>query len=194
MDELDRPKRRRGCTFWLWVALGLVLLSFLTVWLVGFFMPSEYHGAARVTLNQTPQAVWAAIADVEKHPVSASLAKEVKILPPDGERPTWLEELGNSTITVTTVASNEPISLERHMIDSATPMESEWRFEIAPVDAGCVVTVAQHLSLDSGTWHVPYFRFVISVMDGASLGPQEYLRVLAESFGESAEVERIEGH
>jgi len=181
-------RRRRGCTFWLWVVFGTVLALLLTPLVIGTFLPGEYHGGATAELQQTPQAVWTAIADFERHPLSASRIKEVKALPSVDGMPTWLEETRSSTITVTTVESTEPNALVRRTTDSTTPMESEWRFEIEPTGGGSRVRILQDLSLGGDSWNLSYFRFTFALWDEATRGPRDYLTRLAAGFGESPDV------
>jgi len=75
--------------------------------------------------------------------------------------------------------------LARDLRDSVVPMAARWSIELAPEGAAARtrVTVVQTGTVERGTAHVPFFRFILHVLGGARKGPEAYLAFLAKDLG-----------
>jgi len=170
---------------WLIVALSLPVVAVLAVAAIGSLLPKEFAGRAEAVFPRPPEAVFAAIADFERHPMSSTLARKVERLAGEGARPAWRESLGSSTVEVRTVAEEPPRRVVRDLRDSVVPMAARWSIELAPEGAAARtrVTVVQTGTVERGTAHVPFFRFILHVLGGARKGPEAYLAFLAKDLG-----------
>ena len=89
-----RPRRRRPVLIWIaWIGGAIVALLLLPV-VVGMFLPKEFAARVRVRLKQPPEAVWAALADYRKLPMSGAMCRGVEELPQEGRQPAWREDIG----------------------------------------------------------------------------------------------------
>ncbi len=174
---------RRHKMFWILVALSVPIVALAIVAVVGTFLPEDFSGRAEAVFAQPPEAVFTALMDFEKHPVSSHMAKKVERIADEGGLPAWREALDSSVVTVRTVALDRPRLLVRELEDSVVPMSARWTIELAPVAGGTRVTVVQTGTVESGTWHVPFFRFILRVVGGASMGPRAFLGALETDLG-----------
>lgn len=167
------------------VLVGLALIPVL----IGLVLPAGFEAQARTTLNQTPQAVWDALHDHRARPMSGAMCRGVEDLPPVAGMPAWREDLGSSRVRVTTTESVAYSRLVREMADEVVPMRMRCEYTLVPAGSGCQVQVMAKGVIESGTWHVPIFRFMVHVFGGATSGQRQYLQALAKSFGETPTIE-----
>ena len=170
-----------------WMRIGLLVLVGLALlpFLVGFFLPEEFTARIQFNISKTPEEVWAAISEYEKHPVTGAMKKRVTRLPDAGGLPVWVEDMGSSQITVWVTEQTPPTHQKRHLKDSVVPMTADWTFQIEKVEGGSRVTATNHTLIRSGTWHVPVFRFIMTLTKGAEVGLRDYWSGVAREFGET---------
>lgn len=160
---------------WLWIALGALLALVGTVVIVGLCLPETYRAKGRADLSLSPEALWAALQDVERHPLAASMARGVTR---EGET-AWVEDLGSTSVRWETVEADRPRRLVRVGRDSVVPMTARWELVIEPLDGGSRLWIDARIDLRRGTWHVPIFRVLITLTRGAERGVEQYLAGLA---------------
>lgn len=163
---------------WLWIALGGLAGLVVVVVVVGLCLPEVYRAKGRLDVELPPEAVWELVADFERHPLSATMARGVERLPDEAAGPAWREDIGSSTITVRTVEAVPHERLVRQMTDSVVPMTATWSFAIEPRGAGSRVWIDNETVIRRGTWHVPIFRVIMTVTRGAERGVEAYLKQL----------------
>lgn len=167
-----------------WIMIILILLLLVAaLYFSGYLLPKAYTNEATLLLRSSPERVWEAISDMEALPVSGS-AHAVQPLEGDPERPAWLIDIGSTQITVQTVEANPPRALVRVLADAVVPMTARYEYHLSPMGSGTDLTIREEGYIDSGTWHVPIFRFMVRLMRGA--GVRLYGQQLAAHLGESA--------
>lgn len=172
-----RPKARKRM-LWLWIPLGIVLLLILTPFVAGRFMPRDFHESAEVVIPRPIDEVWAAIQDVSRYPISSSMTRGTERLPDADGRPAWREDIGSSRINYRVVELSPPSRRVIEGRDAVVPMTMRSTCELTAVEGGTRVRVETDVHLDDGTWHVPVFRFLLTVTGGIKSGLNQYLRSL----------------
>lgn len=166
---------------WIWIAIGVPLGLIALVFVVGSLLPADYRVRGHVDLALPPDQLWARLADIEKHPMAAGMARGVEILPQENGLPVWVEDIGSSKIRVHAEVMETPKRVVRKMADEIVPMTAETEFVITPHGEGSRVTVDHAIRVDSGTWHVPVFRVTLTLFSGARRGMEAYFRQFATS-------------
>ena len=115
-----------------WIVLGIVALVIATPIIVGIFLPERHVGSAKAHFAKSPDQVWDALLDYDKHRMTGKMMKSVAPPPADqspGVLPTWVEDMGHGErITVETVVAEQPQRMVRDMQSSGVPMASTWEY------------------------------------------------------------------
>ncbi len=166
--------------FWiLTVAASLALLA-LALFVIGHNMAPEYGGRVERSIAAPPEAVFAALRDVEAGPHGGSMCRAVRIEDPDAELLAWTEDLGSSKVHARTLESEAPRVLVREMRDSIVALTARWEFSLEPEGAGTRLVLVHRGRVDDGTWHSPLFRLLIKGLGLADRGARQYLDSVAE--------------
>ncbi|MFN0136785.1 MAG: SRPBCC family protein [Phycisphaerae bacterium] len=153
----------------------LVLLLLTVPYVIGMFLGNRYAGSATVEFPQSPAAVFAAIGS-DHSLISAGNEKIVERLADENGLPVFRVNMGQSFVTERIVERTPPTRVVREMRDSVVPITARWEVTVAPAGTGSNVTVAISGTIEDGSWHVPYFRFVMIALGGASSAPQAILQ------------------
>lgn len=168
---------------WLWIVGGLLALVVGVPMVVGRFLPADYHGRAVAVYAAPPSAVWAALVDHRATPVTGRQWKGTEDLAPRDGLPVWVEDMGESKVTVRTVVRDTEERLVRELTDSVVPMTARVELTLEPDGEGTRVTGVNHMEIRDGTWHVPVFRFLMTVTGGADRSLREYLGAIGGALG-----------
>jgi hypothetical protein len=170
---------------WLYIILSVVgsfIALFLLASIVGRFLPERYAASVTLLLDKKPDKVWTAINDYQSNPVTGRMRKKTEPLPNSNGLPAWKENIGSSTISVTTEYAEAPNRLKRNLADSVVPMTAEWEIAIEPTTDGSRVRATNVTVIRNGTWHVPIFRVMMTLINGVKLGLKSYARQLATNM------------
>ncbi len=172
--------RERGRKWMVWVSvvIGLVVLVAAAPFVVGRFLPEDYHGRVSVLLAAPPDAVWRALCDHRAAPVSGKMWKGTEDIASENGLPAWIEDIGQSKVTVRTLEWSEGSRIVRALADSVVPMTARTELTLVPEGGGTRLTGTNHIALKSGTWHVPIFRFLLTVTGGANRSLREYFAAI----------------
>ena len=169
----------------LWIAgvvLGLPLLLFVALQIVGRTLPEQYRSRGSFVVAATPEEVFDRLSDREAAPMSGDMTKSSEDLPAKGRRPVWKEDLGSDRIRVTTIASERPRKIVRELAaEVVSSMTARVEIGIEPEGEGSRVSVDWTNSLPPGTWHVPVFRCMLTMTGGSKGSIGSYL---AHAFAE----------
>jgi uncharacterized protein YndB with AHSA1/START domain len=168
----------RKAMAWLIGIGGVLVLAAAVPWIVGRFMSPEYGGEVERTVGAPPAAVFAALSDYAALPHAGAMCKKVAALPDGGDLPAWTEDLGQSVVTVRTLEAEAPRRIVREMSDSVVPMKARWELDLVPDGAGTRVVLRHRGRIDDGSWHVPYFRFLVKALGMADRGARQYLEAV----------------
>jgi hypothetical protein len=170
---------------WIGVVVAIPVLAVVAMAVVGSLLPKEFSGRAEAVFKAPPTAVWEAIQDYSKHPMCQSESTGFEKLPDENGLPSWREQLGTrDRIVIRTTAAEAPARLTRELSSEVVPMKARWSFELSPEGSGTRVTIVQTGVIESGTWHVPFFRAMMRLFDGASAGPRNFLDAVRRTLGE----------
>ena len=169
---------------YVWIALGLVALLVVIPVVIGCFLPERYEGQIQVLLPRSPQEVWDALNEIEKHPMTGKMMRSVEQIPDNDGMPAWIEDMGRGEkITVHTVEFQPPVKMVRKMSAAAVPMSSTWQYDLQPKDNCCRVAVDGETFIRSGKWIVPIFRFMMFVGGGVRKGLEIQMKMVATTLG-----------
>lgn len=171
----------------LWRVARVLLVLFALVVVAGHFMSPEFQGAATIDLQSSPEAVWGAINDFQKLPVSDRFCKGVDVI--DGTRPTWREHVGGSSLVIDTLESSAPNLLVRNVRDEKVPMTMRNEYRIRKMSTGSELTLASKGEIRNGTLHVPFFRLIMRLTDAPNSNARHYLNSVAGVLSEKAEAQ-----
>ena len=176
---------------YLWIALGVIAVVIVVPIIIGLLLPERFVGHIKVVFHKPPEDIWAALADIEKHPMTGKMMKGVDKLPDDNGLTAWVEDMGHGEkITVNTVESEPFTRIVRQMSSASAPMTSRWEYDLEPVDEGCRVTLNGETYIRRGNWMVPIFRFMMVVAGGVRKGLRIQMDMIAVSLGVEAKYER----
>lgn len=173
---------------WLWIGLGIVAGVVVVPFVIGMLLRDDYEGTLTVRFERSPEDVWEAIADYESNPVSGIMRRSSTPLPDQDGLPSWVEDLGSTRVTVTTVESHAPRRLVRRMDDQVVPMTAHWTIEIEPAGDGSLVRAVNRTAIRSGSWQSPIFRLILRTSGGAEKVLREFFRSVAGDLGVTAQV------
>jgi hypothetical protein len=170
----------------IWIGLGVLVALAAVSALAGLALPREHRSAVEAKFSQPSPAVWAALADYRRHPVSGPMARKVEPIE-EGPLPSWREDLGRTVVTVRTVEADPPRRLVRTGQDAVVPMTARWVYELAPSEPGTRVRLSQEIAIDSGNWRTPFFRIMIRLFPAG--GPKAHLAAVARTLGDTVQLE-----
>jgi len=106
----------------------------------------------------SPDDVWSALLNYEKHPMTGKQMKSVEPRPDENGLPVWVEDMGRGElITVKTVEATHPYRMVREMSSTSVPMTSRWVYELEAVNDHCKLTLRSETDIKTGSWHGPFF-------------------------------------
>lgn len=183
MDSSRKPRSRRRT--WTWILLGLIVALIAIPNAVGMFLGPDFDATVEMEIPRSPTEVWAALNDIENNPCS-SMRKGTEMLSAPGEAPVFLEDIGSTTLRIETTEWVEPTRIVREVSDQATPMTATWAVDVEASGSGSRVRVHATTRLPNGTWHMPMFRFMLTVSGGQEKQVRGYLEGIARSLGTEA--------
>lgn len=167
---------------WILRIVVLILALIAIVVVIGYTLPAHHTLTRTINLKQTPEAVFAVLADVQKMPEWNHGMERVEMLEPiDGKEATKQTFKGGMTMTIVTAESSPPNHLVREMSDVGGPMIGSWTYEITPAAEGCQVALTEQ-----ATFKNPFFRVMVKIF-GPTKYMDQHLVDLARHFGETAE-------
>lgn len=187
--EPGTPERGRKGRWWMWWLIGIgggLLLLVLIPFVGGMLMAPGFRSVASISLARPPAEVWAALLDHQKHPLSASMCRASEPLESTGDLPAWREDIGSSRVRVRTIAADAPRRLVREVSDEVVPMSMRVEYTLTPTASGTRLQITAEGEVRSGTWHVPFFRFMIRAFDGIGSGQRAFLKSIAATLGDAA--------
>jgi hypothetical protein len=163
---------------WLWISLGIVLLLVLTPFVAGRFMARDFAAAGETVVPRPIDEVWGAMQDSTRFPISARMTRSSERLPDVDGQVAWREDIGSSKINYRVLESSAPTRRVIEGRDAIVPMTMHSTYELTAVEGGTRVRAETQVHLDDGTWHVPVFRFLMTVTGGVQSGLNQYLESL----------------
>jgi uncharacterized protein YndB with AHSA1/START domain len=168
---------------WLWILAGVVagLIALVGVMaLIGRALPQAHVASRRGHFRQPPEALWAAITDVEAFPAWRPDLKRVERLPDRDDRPVWREVGRHGSIPLEQLEAQPPGRLVGRIADPTLPFGGTWTYEVAAAEGGSTLTITEN-----GEVYNPVFRFLSRYVFGHHGTLETYLKALGQKFGET---------
>jgi uncharacterized protein YndB with AHSA1/START domain len=156
----------------LFAALGLLVVVAIVV-VVGYLLPKGHVATRSATFAAPPDAIWAAITDVDKFPSWRSDVKTVQRLPDRDGRVAWVEEGSSGRITLAVEKSLPPQQLVLRIADPDLPFGGSWTYDLAPAPGGTTLTITEN-----GEIYNPVFRVMARFVFGYEATMAAYLSAL----------------
>lgn len=166
----------------LWTLIVVVGLL-MVVTLIGWLLPKDHVGTRIGSYHEKPEAIWAAITDVEGMPSWREGLKSVKRLPDRNGLPAHLEVTSSGEIAMETVEMVPSRRLVARIADRKLPFGGTWTCEIEPTADGATVRITER-----GYVTNPLFRFMSRFVFGQTSTMEGYLKSLAKKFGEEPRI------
>lgn len=168
------------------LGIGLIVGLFAFVMhTIGKGMDPNHVLICTLRLKQSPQAVFALLADAEGWPKWDSGVKKVEALPPIEGRPACRMTIGHNAMILVTTRNEPPRVLERSISDSGSkPMfTGSWLHEISADGEGCLITLTER-----GTIHVAIARAMARKLADPATYLKRHLKQLAKHYGEAPSI------
>ena len=151
---------------WIVRLFGIVVLVVLLALVAGFALPAHHRLTRTIRLKQTPEAVFAVLADLPKMPSWNHGVKKVEMLPPiNGKEASRQTLAGNMVMTVITTESLAPTRLVRTVGDASAPFSGSWIYDISATDDGTQIALTEDSTVPN-----PIFRLLVKIS-----GPTKYI-------------------
>ena len=169
---------------WILRILVIIVVLIAVIFAIGFVLPAHTTHTRTITLKQSPEKVFAVLADIPNMPKWNRNMEKVEVLPPvDGKETTRQTFKGGMDMIITTTESSPPNHLVRALGDSNGPFSGSWTYEIAATpDGGSQVALTEQSEIPN-----PFFRFMMKLF-GPTKYMDEHLEDLAKHFGESVTI------
>jgi hypothetical protein len=164
-----------------WILTACVGL-FLLVLLIGTFLPERYDSDLRARFAATPDEVWEAAQDVRRHPHAGKQCRQVTDVREDTEQRGWVEDLGSSQIAYETLEAQRPTRLVRRARDKQINVTFHVTLTLEADGEGALVRSRTETNVRKGSWHIPVFRVLLKLSDGANRANRDWLKRLGASL------------
>jgi len=144
---------------WLLIGLGALATLILTIFVAGSLRPASHTASVTAELPVSPDSVWRIISDVEAQPRWLPLVSEVKRLPDDAGRPSYLENFDGFEATTVITESSRPTRLVKEILPTG-PFYGSWTWELSPSGTGTRLVITERGTVDNA-----FFRGMMVFQD-----------------------------
>ena len=166
--------------------LGILLTLLLVVggaFLYARSLPQHTTHTRAITLQQSPEAIFALLSDLPNFPKWNRNTEKVEMLPPiDGKEATRQTFKGNMQMTVVTAESTPTSRLVRTVKDDGGNFTGSWTYQITPAAGGSEIVLTE----ESDTTNA-FFRLMAKLF-GQTKYMDEHLEDLAKNFGQTVTI------
>lgn len=147
--------------------------------LIGLALPRAHVAARRAVIAAPPEAVWAALTDLDAQPRWRRGLQQLERL---GER-RFRERSRQGAITFEVTEERPPELWITRIADDKLPFGGRWIYELAPEGAGTRLTITE-----DGFIKNPVFRFLAATVYSTASTLEAFLRDLGAHLGGAAPV------
>lgn len=171
--------------------LGLLVLAFLAMWVIGRRLPLDHVTAAEVDIDLARDAVWDTIADVASYPAWSRIDRVERLPDADGQD-VWRQHFGRNSVVTRTSVRERPGRYQQTIDDDKKFFSGTWTYEIkertgASGQAACTVRLTEH-----GRVHPAIPRFFMAYLVDPAMYLKQQLRSLGQRFGGEASVREVQ--
>lgn len=166
---------------WILYVVVFIALVIAMTFLVGYALPARATTSRTISLQQSPENVFAVLADAGRMSEWNRNIEKVEMLPPVGGKETTKQSFkGGMVMTIITTESRPPHRLVRTLGDINGPFVGSWTYEISSTDGGSKIVLTEVAEFKN-----PLFRVMTRIF-GQTKYMDEHLEDLAKKFGETA--------
>jgi uncharacterized protein YndB with AHSA1/START domain len=167
---------------WILWSITLFMLLLGAIVIAGGLVAREHQIARTVELPAPPEAVFAAIANLEAMPAWRPEVVRVERAPGEtGAPPAYREYSVRGVVTWAVLENRPPARLAVRIAGAGPGFEGTWTFDVAPAPGGTRLTVTERGEIDN-----PVFRFLSRFVVGYGQGLDAYLDALARHLDRPA--------
>jgi uncharacterized protein YndB with AHSA1/START domain len=169
---------------WILRILVIIIVLVAVIFAIGYALPAHTTHTRTIALKQSPEKVFAVLADIPNMPKWNRNMEKVEVLASvDGKETTRQTFKGGMDMIITTTESSPPNHLVRALGDSDEPFSGSWTYGItATPDGGSQVALTEQSEVPN-----PFFRFMLKLF-GPTKYIDQHLEDLAKQFGESSTI------
>ena len=167
---------------WVWRAAVTLVVAVGGIVLVGWFLPQGHVATRSARLNQSPQTVYAVIADVASYPQWWADVSRVEMLEATNGRTRFRQHTGMDAVIFEVEEDVPPRRFGTRIADPDQPFGGTWTFELTPEGAGTRVTITER-----GEVFNPIFRFMSRFVFSHTATLDSFLRALGRRLGEEVQ-------
>ena len=158
------------------IILGGLFVLLLAVVIVGWRLPVAHMATSTVTLDASPESVFAVISTPENYPSWRSDVKKVDVTTEKGVT-RFREDGSNGPILFEITERVSPRRFVTRIADKSLPFGGRWIYEITPTAAGSELRITEE-----GEVYNPFFRFVSRFIMGHTATIDAYLAAVKKRF------------
>jgi len=154
---------------WMLITFGALAGIVALMAIVGAFLPKKHTASRSITLNASPDSVFAIIADVERYAEWRGDVKEVTLLA-TSDGTTRFREMGkDGAVTYRVMERVPPLRYVVRIDDATLPYGGSWISTLRPEGSGTVLTITE-----DGEVYNPIFRFLSRTVFSPSATIEKY--------------------
>ena len=170
---------------WLWIVLAVLVGLVVIVAGIGALLPQKHVATRAARFRQPPDAIWAAITNMEAFPSWRPGVKSVERLADRNGLPAWREvDNHGQEIPFEVVEWAPPQTLVARIADPKLPFGGTWTYVVHAAGGGSELRITEN-----GEVYNPIFRFLSRFIFGHHASIEAYLRALGRKFGEAVQLE-----
>lgn len=162
----------------LWTVLGLVGVVGIVA-IVGWLLPVAHVASRSARINQAPENVYAAIADVGAYPTWFEGVTRVEMLDSPAGKIRFREHMTTGPVVMEVAETVPPARFVTRIADPDQPFGGTWTFELSPAGGGTDLTITER-----GEVYNPIFRFMSRFIFGYTSTMEGFLKNLGKKFGQ----------
>lgn len=171
---------RAGPLRWMLWALGILMILFLVVYLVGARLPVDHTASAQRVIPASSDQVWRTLTEIERFASWRPGVERVVRLEDRNGLPAWQEEGDQGSLVFHTVFLEPPQRMIVRVTDPGGAFGGSWSYELTSTRNGTLVTL-----VEEGEIHSPLYRFFARFVFGYDASLQEYLDALEAELAAS---------
>lgn len=157
--------------------VAIIVIVGVVAYVDGASLPVNHSVSVEATVQAPPAKVFGLITDVAAAPSWRKAVKSVQMLPQDGGRDHWIEDLGHGVTMNFVALRTEPLSPAGNalrVVDLKDPSYGgAWTYEITPG----ATPAETHLHItETGYIHPPIYRFVMAHVFSPTRNLDQYMK------------------
>ncbi|MBS1708544.1 MAG: SRPBCC family protein [Armatimonadetes bacterium] len=160
------------------IVCGAIVTAVLVVLAAGSMLPESHQASVNRRLAASPEAVWAALTDLEGQVHWRKDLQSIKVLGQDPVR--WVETMKMGEVPMRIDRTEAPALLVTRIDSDDLPFGGTWTFNVAPDGQGSNVTITE-----DGFVKPPLFRFLSKYVFGHDKTLNGFADSLVSKFGEA---------